>query len=60
MRKEAEAVAKLRNERLIDWPELTTPANQFLLAVGGGSMDLFVKVVSIFATIVIKLRWKRR
>ena len=39
MKKEAEAIAKLRNERLSDWPELTAPAFQFLLAVGGGSNE---------------------
>ena len=39
MRKEAEAMAKLHNERLSDWPELTAPANQFLLAVGDGSNE---------------------
>ncbi len=42
-------------------PGLAPPAFQFLLAAGGDlNMRLFVKVVSFFGTIVIKLWWKRQ
>ena len=37
MKKEAEAITKLHNGRLSDWPEFMAPAFQFPLAVGGGN-----------------------
>ena len=37
MKKEAEAIARLHNGRLSDWPEFIAPAFQFLLAVEGDS-----------------------
>ena len=36
MKRRAEAIARLHYERVSDWPELMSPAFQFLLAVGGG------------------------
>jgi len=46
--------------RLSDRPELTAPAFQSCLPQEVMLMHLWVKVVSIFGTIVLKFRWKRR
>lgn len=54
------AVARSHYERLSDRPEFTAPAFQSCLPEEVILMHLWVKVVSILGTIVLKLRWKRR
>jgi hypothetical protein len=58
--KEGPATVRLRHGRLSDRPGLTAPAFQSCLPQEVMFMHLWVKVVSLFGTIVLKLRWKRR
>jgi|GEM_PF-3559210 len=57
---DCKAAQNPRVGRLSDRPELATPAFQSCLAQEVILMHLWVKVVSIFGTIVLKFRWKRR
>jgi hypothetical protein len=55
-----EAVVMLRSGRLSDWPEIASPAFQFMLCPQGVIfMRLVLKVVSILGTIVLKLSWTK-